>query len=130
MSFCLGVAFASVLAVIPVERVTLAWEHSVEKIRWEEDYVARAGRLELMEARVKGSGAGMEVPPGAVLRDGWWHYKPTAYVFEKITLTRSTYTGDYQLCWAGACRTLTELLGPRPREGVTIDLFVCREQRE
>ena len=130
MSFCLGVAVASMLAVIPAERVTLAWEHSVEKIRWEEDYVARSGRLELMEARVKGSGAGMEVPEGAVLRDGWWHYKPAMYGIEKLTLTRSTYAGDYQLCWAGACRTLTELLGPPPREGTTVDLFVCRTKRE
>lgn len=130
MSFCLGVAFASVLAVIPAERVTLAWEHSVEKIRWEEDYVARAGRLELMEARVKGSGAGMEPPPGAVLRDGWWHYKPTVDALEKLTLTRSTYAGDYQFCWAGVCRTLTELLGPSLREGATVELFVCQTKRE
>ncbi len=130
MSFCLGVAFASVLAAIPAERVTLAWEHSVEKVRWEEDYSIRAGRLELMGAQVKGGGAGMEVPEGAVLRDGWWHYKPTAYALEKITLTRSSYAGDYQLCWAGACRTLTTLLGPPPREGKTVDLFVCRTERE
>ncbi len=130
MSFCLGVAFASVLAVISAERLTLAWEHSVEKVRWEEDYVARAGRLELMEARVKGSGAGMEPPPGAVLRDDWWHYRPASYALEKLTLTRSSYAGDYQICWASACRTLTALLGPPPREGVTIDLFVCREERE
>ena len=47
----------------------------------------------------------MEVPSGAVLRDGWWHYKPAAYALEKLTLTRSTYAGDYQLCWASACRT-------------------------
>lgn len=130
MSFCLGVAFASVLATIPAERVTLAWEHSVEKIRWEEDYVARIGRLELMEARVKGSGAGMEVPEGAVLHGGWWHYQSATYALEKITLTRSTYAGDYQLCWASVCRTLTELLGPSPREGATVDLFVCRAKQE
>ena len=130
MSFCLGAAFASVLAVIPAERVTLAWEHSVEKVRWEEDYVIRDSRLEIIEARVKGSGAGMEPPPGAVLRDGWWHYTPATYALEKLTLTRSTYAGDYQLCWAGVCRTLTELLGPSPREGVTVELFVCRAKRE
>lgn len=126
MSFCLGVAFASVLAVIPAERVTLAWEHSVEKIRWEEDYVTRAGQLELMEARVKGSGAGMEVPEGAVLRDGWWHYRPAGGKLpEKVTLTRSSYTKDYELCWEDRCRTLTTLLGPPPREGTTVELFVC-----
>lgn len=130
MSFCLGAAFASVLAVIPAQQVTLAWEHSVEKVRWEEDYVARAGQLELMEARVKGSGAGMEVPEGAVLRDGWWHYKPATYGLEKLTLTRSTYAGDYQFCWAGVCRTLTKLLGPPPREGATVELFICDPKRE
>lgn len=124
MSFCLGVAFASVLAVIPAERVTLAWEHSVEKVRWEEDYTARAGRLEIIEARVKGSGAGMEAPEGAVLHDGWWHYQPLQKP-EKVTLTRSSYVKDYELCWAGACRTLTKLLGPPPKEGTTVELFVC-----
>ena len=83
-----------------------------------------------MATRVKDSGAGMEVPSGAVLRDGWWHYKPAAYALEKLTLTRSTYAGDYQLCWASACRTLTALLGPSPREGVIVELFVCRTKRE
>ena len=126
MNLCLGLGLTLVLAAIPAERLTLAWEHSVEKIRWEEDYVTRAGRIEPVAARVKGSGAGMEPPPGAVLRDGWWHYKPAAYALEKITLTRSTYAGDYQLCWAGACSTLTALIGPPPREGATVELFVCR----
>lgn len=129
MSFCLGVAFASVLAVIPAERVTLAWEHSVEKIRWEEDYVARVGRLELMEARVKGSGAGMEVPEGAVLRGGWWHYQSLQRP-EKVTLTRSSYVKDYELCWEDRCRSLTDILGPPLKEGVTVELFVCRAKRE
>ena len=90
----------------------------------------RAGRLELMEARVKGSGAGMEPPPGAVLRDGWWHYRPAHSVMEKVALTRSTYTKDYELCWEDRCRMLTELLGPSPGEGVTVELFVCRAKRE
>lgn len=125
MSFCLGVAFASVLAVIPAGRVTLAWEHSVEKIRWEEDYSVRAGRLELMEARVKGSGAGMEPPPGAVLRDGWWHYRPVGKLPEKVVLTRSSYVKDYELCWEQRCRILTEIIGPSIREGEMVELFVC-----
>jgi hypothetical protein len=126
MSFCLGVTFASVLAVIPAQQVTLAWEHSVEKIRWEEDYSVRAGRLELMEARVKGSGAGMEMPEGAVLRDGWWHYRPVGKLPEKVTLTRSSYVKDYELCWEQRCRALAEILGPSVREGETVELFACR----
>jgi len=128
MSLCLGIAFTLVQAVLPTDRVTLAWEHSVEKIRWEEDYAVRAGRLELMEARVKGSGAGMEPPAGAVLRDGWWHYRP-AQPPASVILTRSTYVKDYELCREGRCRTLTEILGSPRQEGVTIELFACPENR-
>ena len=83
-----------------------------------------------MEARVKGSGAGMEVPEGAVLRDGWWHYRPTGKLPGKVTLTRSSYTKDYELCWEDRCRPLTDILGPPLKEGVTVELFVCREKRE
>jgi hypothetical protein len=126
MSLCLGIAFTLVQAVLPTEHVTLAWEHSVEKIRWEEDYSVRTGRLELMEARVKGSGAGMEVPEAAVLREGWWHYRPAHPAMEKVVLTRSTYTKDYELCWEGRCRKLTEILGLLAREGETMELFACR----
>ena len=35
---------------------TLAWTHSIEKIRWEEDYRVTPSGLLLGEARVKGSG--------------------------------------------------------------------------
>lgn len=84
----------------------------------------RAGRLELMEARVKGSEAGMEVPEGAVLRNGWWHYQP-AQRPEKVMLTRSSYVKDYELCWGNRCRSLTDILGPLPKEGVTVELFAC-----
>ncbi len=58
--FCLGVAFSAIQAMIPVTSITLAWTHSVEHIRWEEDYAIRAGKLVITAARVQGNGAGME----------------------------------------------------------------------
>ena len=61
---------------LPTDHLTLAWHHSVEKSGWEEDYLLRGGRLVLKEARIEGTGAGMEPPPDAVLRGGWWHYVP------------------------------------------------------
>ena len=70
-------------------------------------------------------GAGMEVPEGAVLRDGWWHYRPAGKLPKKVTLTRSSYTKDYELCWEDRCRSLTDILGPPSKEGVTVELFVC-----
>ena len=50
---------------------TLSWTHSVERVRWEEDWRVTPAGLEIVEARVKGSGAGMEPPPDAVLKNGW-----------------------------------------------------------
>jgi hypothetical protein len=90
---------------------TLAWMHSIEKIRWEEDYRVVDGRLVLEQARIRGSGAGMEPPAGAVLRDGAWHYRPALAPLERLRLTRSPYTSDYELCMAGSCQPLTRLVG-------------------
>ena len=69
IGLCMGLAGA-VWAQLPVAEFTLAWDHSVEKVRWEEDYRVTAAGLLLGEARVRGSGAGMEPPANAVLRDG------------------------------------------------------------
>ncbi|MEP0507358.1 MAG: DUF1850 domain-containing protein, partial [Aurantimonas coralicida] len=49
---------------------SLSWTHSVEKTRWEERWLAGQQGLTVVEGRVEGSGAGMEPPPDAVLRDG------------------------------------------------------------
>ena len=67
IGLCLGLA-GVVWAVHPA--FTLAWNHTIEKIRWEEDYRVTPDGLLLGEARVKGSGAGMEIPDDAGLRDG------------------------------------------------------------
>ena len=54
-------------AQLEVTDFTLAWTHSVERVRWEEDWRVESKRLVLIESRIKGSGAGMEPPPDAVL---------------------------------------------------------------
>jgi hypothetical protein len=41
---------------------TLVWTHSIEKVDWQEDWHVTPDGLELVQARVKGSGAGMEPP--------------------------------------------------------------------
>ena len=62
---------------LAVAAFTLSWTHSVEKTRWEEDWAITPAGLQIVEARVKGSGAGMDPADGAVLRDGWWVYAPS-----------------------------------------------------
>ena len=73
---CLVVA-GVVRATLPGPDFTLAWQHSVEKIRWEERYRLTGDQLTLYEARIEGNGAGMESPPGARLQGGQWVWQPT-----------------------------------------------------
>jgi hypothetical protein len=54
---------------------TLAWTNSVEKVEWQEDWRVTPQGLQLVSARVKGSGAGMEPPPEARLSDGWFQWQ-------------------------------------------------------
>lgn len=115
---------------VPAQRFTLAWTHSIEKTRWEEDYRVRRDatgqpRLVLQRARIRGSGAGMEPPAGAVLRKGWYEYRPADQPQGTLRLTRSPYTPDYDWCVGGHCRPLSELL---PTDGGVTLLWACRIQ--
>jgi hypothetical protein len=92
---------------------TLAWTHSIEKVRWEEDYHVQGDLLLLDSARIRGSGAGMEPPDGALLRDGAWHYRPALNRFRELNLMRSEFVPDYQVCIDGTCREMSYWLGPR-----------------
>jgi hypothetical protein len=111
-------------AALALDSFTLAWTHSIEKIRWEEDYQVEGQALRLSEARIRGSGAGMEPPQGAVLdARGVWHYVPALAPLSVLRITQSTYTSGYQFCHAGRCQALTELL-PGLTDGV-VELRAC-----
>ncbi|MEQ1950266.1 DUF1850 domain-containing protein [Mesorhizobium sp. CN2-181] len=91
---------------------TLSWTHSVERTRWEEDWRVTPAGLEIVEARVKGSGAGMEPPADAVLRDGWWVYAPKLPARDRIMLAASGATSSgWTLCTATECRELGAAVG-------------------
>ena len=103
----LCIVAGALTAVVPTGRFTLAWRHSVEKMLWEEDYVIAGGWLLATGARIRGSGAGMEPPAGAVLHDGAWHYRPAGRWLRELQLARSDFTPDYLLCLDGRCRPLS-----------------------
>ena len=105
---------------LPTDRFTLVWTHSVEKTQWQEDYAVHGPALALTEARIRGTGAGMEPPPDALFRDGWWHYVPHLPVLPELRLALSPYTADYRFCWNGQCRSLAKLVGAKHREGVVV----------
>ena len=110
---CLFVAGA-LRAVVPAPDFTVAWMHSVEKTRWEERYRVEGTKLRLIEARIQGSGAGMDPPPDAKLHDGWWTWRPSVGPLPALRLTLSPFTRDYDLCWRGRCQTLQRLVAADP----------------
>jgi len=124
MSICLAAAAFS--AVLPLQQFTIAWNHSIEKIRWEEDYIVVAGRLRLTEARILGSGAGMEPPEDAVLRDGVWHYVPKLPDLPRISLRRSGFVADYEWCTEGKCQPMSAIAGPSDKSQV-LDIYPCTQ---
>lgn len=107
--------------------ITLRWTHSVQKTVWEEDYRREGNALRVVEARVRGSGAGMEPPPDAVLRGGAWHYTPRLPLLPEVMLTHSPHVPAYVVCSAGACRAADAWLPGLPDSGV-MTLRPCVEE--
>ncbi|WP_418319150.1 DUF1850 domain-containing protein [Piscinibacter sakaiensis] len=109
-----GICIASALAALSLAGTgfTLSWTHSVERIEWQEHWLVRSGQLLLAEARVKGSGAGMEPPPDAQWRDGWWAYRPQLPPQPQLLLAVSGATpSGWTLCVdGGACHDLEQRL--------------------
>lgn len=91
---------------LPVSSFTLRWQHSVEKVVWAEDYEVAGEWLHLSQARIRGSGAGMEPPPGAKLINRVWHYRLDNPWRREVVLARSEFVPDYELCIQGKCRRL------------------------
>ena len=110
MELCLLAAGATIrLGTIAL---TLAWTHSIEKTRWEEDWRATPAGLVLEEDRIQSTGAGMEPPPDAHFDGQWWHYTPPLAPMKSVLLRRSGATAttgrsaspDAAGRWAIICR--------------------------
>ena len=94
---------------------TLAWTHSIEHVRWEEDYRIVGQRLELVEARVQGIGGGHGAArPTRASPAAGGTTRPKDRWHDELRLTRSPYTTDYELCVAG---TLPLARADRAAEG-------------
>jgi hypothetical protein len=109
LSLCL--ASAGAVKMLSIAAFTLAWTHSIEKTDWEEDWRVTESGLELVQARVKGSGAGMEPPAQARPVRGWFQWQPQRSALPEVVLGNSGAAGEWRLCHDGNCRTLSEILG-------------------
>lgn len=123
MSLCL--LSGGVLKSLQVAAFTLVWTHSVEKVDWQEDWRVTDTGLQLVEARVKGSGAGMEPPPEASLIEGWWRWSPRRHVTE-VMLGNSGAAGEWRICVAGNdCRPLARIFGQQLND--PIKMYRCAQ---
>ncbi|WP_042694560.1 DUF1850 domain-containing protein [Azospirillum sp. B506] len=120
---CLFALGGALLASLPGTEFTLSWTHSIEKTEWRESWTAEAGRLRLVEARIRGAGAGMEPGPDARLTaDGWMVWKPALPPQDSVTLAASGFTGEHRLCMAGECRPLSGWTGVTDR---AVEMRAC-----
>jgi hypothetical protein len=103
----LCIVVGTALHTFPARSFTLRWQHTVEKVFWEEDYVVAGEWLYLSGARVRGSGAGMEPPPDAIKVGAAWHYRPPQRWHRELKLARSEFGSDYELCIDGTCRPMS-----------------------
>lgn len=117
---CLKAGALAVPLLSPV--ATLVWTHSVERIAWEEEWRATPRGVALAEARVRGSGAGMDPPPEARLVDGAWTWRPRLPPQGEVILRRSGTTADWRICIAGRCRPMGDFLA---EDADPVALGVC-----
>lgn len=124
MSLCL--ASAGVVKALALAGFTLAWTHSVEKTAWQEDWRVTGDGLQLVQARVKGSGAVMEPPPEARLVDGWFEWQVDREPLSRIVLANSGAAGEWRICTEGQCRTLSEIFD-HDIGAATITMSACNQ---
>lgn len=122
IGLCVAALGGALLATLPGASFTLSWTHSVEKTEWREEWRVAEGRMILSEARVRGTGAGMEPGPDARLIGGWWVWTPRLPPQDSVTLASSGFTGDHQLCAGNDCRFLSAWTG---RAGEPVVLRPC-----
>lgn len=126
MSLCISTAGAIVKTYAGVVAFTLAWTHSVQKTEWQEDWrIAANGRLFIAEARVQGTGAGMEPPSGSRFDGEYWRWVPKLPPMREVTLRRSGATADWRLCIDGTCRPIGDVV---PKDADPVVLSACPER--
>ncbi|QSX33609.1 DUF1850 domain-containing protein [Shewanella avicenniae] len=126
LGLCLGLA-GQVWAELPQQQFTLSWRHTVEKIVWQEDYQLTPQGLQILQASVQGTGAGMEIPDGAKFYDDSWNYQPQLAPIPVLKLGRTPEAGDYQLCFAGKCQPMSHWIGPPEAAVAAVELWGCQQ---
>jgi len=114
------VASAGLIKSLSVAAFMLSWVHSAERTEWQEDWQVLPQGLAMTQARVKGSGAGMEPPADAKLSDGWFRWTPHLAPLPQLVLGNSAMAGEWKICANERCQSLSDILGRPALEVVTV----------
>lgn len=122
MSLCL--ATPAMALSLAVQSFTLSWTHSVERTEWREQWQVQGHNLSLVEARVRGSGAGMDPAEGAILKEGWWVWPGRIAPQPALRLAVSGATGSgWTWCARGfGCHDLERWLARRGKPPALIEI--------
>lgn len=115
MEICIALALSSTVLLRLPSQVTLAWDHSVEKTRIEEDYQSIDDALVLTEVRTRGPAAGIEPPLHARFAQGWWRYRPDLEPLARSLFANTLQPNGYEICHSGRCTLLRERIGDEQR---------------
>lgn len=128
MTLC--IATGGTVLALAASTFTLSWVHSVEKTRWDEHWQVADERLEVVEARVRGSGAGIDLPENARSTPDGWIYRPERTPIPRLLLAASGATpSGWTLCAADRCLELAA----EPGEPVAIwatQALTCDDARQ
>lgn len=117
-------------AAVEAPRFTISWEHSIEHVEWRETWAVQNAALVPIEARIKGTGAGMEPPPDARREGGWYVYVPHLSPQTRISYPDSGFAKPLQLCVGDApCRPIRSFLPPETPADAVIDVFPAVDGR-
>jgi hypothetical protein len=120
---CIALALSSQVLLKLPSTLTIAWEHSIDKTRIEEDYQSIDYTLVITEVRTRGPAAGIEPPPHASFAQGWWRYRPDLEPLSRSLFANTLQPSGYEICHSGRCTLLRERIGDEQR---LLEMAPCR----
>tara|TARA_R110002124_G_scaffold1797_17_gene11597 strand:- start:56890 stop:57288 length:399 start_codon:yes stop_codon:yes gene_type:complete len=131
MAEALCILTAGKVLTLAVGAFSLSWTHTVERTEWLEHWRVQPNGLQVTEAILQGSGAGMEPPPDAVRLDDGWHYRPDVAPVKEVVLASSGAGNSvWTLCGGGDCFSLGAQSGQPVRLWSAANPGVCAADPE
>jgi len=123
---CIAAGGFSVALYAP--RFTLSWAHVAVPVEWRETWRVHTKTMRLVEAAIKGEGAGVQPPADAEVRDGWSVFVPKRAPQTRLTLVDGAEVKPVRLCLPkDGCRPLRAFLPREAPKDVPVVLSLAKK---